>query len=102
MTLDFNLNKVAKVSGITVLNINYLANALKSNFIPGEKINLKIVQEGKEKNQGVGYLSDGTMVIVENGSQKLGQDVEVVVIKNIQSSAGKIVFGDISKNNNPK
>ena len=102
MTLDFNLNKVAKVSGITVLNINDLANALKSTFIPGEKINLKIVQEGKEKNQGVGYLSDGTMVIVENGSQKLGQDAEVVVIKNIQSSAGKIVFGDISKNNNPK
>ncbi len=97
MTLDFNLNKVAKVSGITVLNINDLANALKSVLIPGERISVKVVQEGKEKDQGVGYLNDGTMVIVEGGFHKLGQDAEVVVVKNIQSSAGKIVFGEIAK-----
>ncbi len=98
MTLDFNLNKVAKVSGITVLNINDLVNALKSVFIPGERLNVKIVQEGKEKKQGVGYLNDGTMVIVEDGIDRVGQEVEVVVIKVIQSSAGKIVFGETSKN----
>lgn len=100
MTLDFNLNKVAKVSGITVLNINDLVNALKSVFLPGERLGVKIVQEGKEKKQGIGYLNDGTMVIVEDGIEKVGQDVDVVVIKVIQSSAGKIVFGEIAKNVN--
>ena len=98
MTMDFNLNKVAKVSGVTVLNINDLINALKSVFIPGERLNVKIVQEGKEKKQGVGYLNDGTMVIVEDGIDKMGQEVEVAVIKIIQSSAGKIVFGETFKN----
>lgn len=100
MTLDFNLNKVAKVSGITVLNLNDLVNALKSVFLPGEDLSVKIVQQGKEKKQGIGYLADGTMVIVEEGIDKVGQDVNVVVVKVIQSSAGKIVFGDISIKNN--
>ena len=100
MTMDFNLNKVAKVSGITVLNINDLVNALKTVLLPGERFGVKIVQEGKEKKQGIGYLNDGTMVIVEDGIEKVGQDVEAVVIKVIQSSAGKIVFGEIAKNGN--
>lgn len=100
MTLDFNLNKVAKVSGITVLNLNDLVNALKSVFLPGERLKVKVVQEGKEKKQGIGYLSDGTMVIVEDGIEKVGQEVEIVVIKVIQSSAGKIVFGEVAKNGN--
>jgi len=102
MTMDFNLNKVAKVSGITVLNLNELINALKTVLLPGEKFGVKIVQEGKEKKQGIGYLNDGTMVIVEDGIDKVGQDIEAVVIKVIQSSAGKIVFGETAKNGNGK
>jgi uncharacterized protein YacL len=102
MTMDFNLNKVAKVSGITVLNLNDLINALKTVLLPGERFSVKIVQEGKEKKQGIGYLNDGTMVIVENGIEKVGQEVEAVVIKVIQSSAGKIVFGETAKNGNGK
>lgn len=102
MTMDFNLNKVAKVSGITVLNLNELINALKTVLLPGEKFGVKIVQEGKEKKQGIGYLNDGTMVIVEDGIDKVGQEVEAVVIKVIQSSAGKIVFGETAKNGNGK
>ena len=100
MTMDFNLNKVAKVSGITVLNINDLVNALKTVLLPGERFVVKVVQEGKEKKQGIGYLNDGTMVIVEDGIEKVGQEIEAVVIKVIQSSAGKIVFGEVAKNGN--
>ena len=100
MTMDFNLNKVAKVSGITVLNINDLVNALKTVLLPGERFTVKVVQEGKEKKQGIGYLNDGTMVIVEDGIEKVGQEVEAVVIKVIQSSAGKIVFGEVARNGN--
>jgi len=92
MTLDFNLNKVASVSGVKVLNINDLANSLKTVMLPGEDIMLKIVHEGKEKSQGVGYLVDGTMLIVENAKDKVGQDVSVKVSKVIQSPAGKIIF----------
>jgi len=103
MTLDFNLNKVAKVSGITVLNVNDLINALKTVLLPGEEFSVKILQQGKEKKQGIGYLGDGTMVIVEDGIDKVGQDVSIVVIKVIQSSAGKIVFGEMSnKDSNQK
>lgn len=100
MTMDFNLNKVAKVSGITVLNINDLVNALKTVLLPGERFVVKVVQEGKEKKQGIGYLNDGTMVIVEDGIDKVGQEIEAVVIKVIQSSAGKIVFGELARNGN--
>ncbi|MFZ2664084.1 MAG: TRAM domain-containing protein [Patescibacteria group bacterium] len=96
MTLDFNLNKVAKVSGIKVLNINDLINSLKTMLLPGEDFDVKILQQGKEKKQGVGYLSDGTMVIVEDGIDRVGQDVHVKVLKVIQSSAGKIIFGGTS------
>jgi uncharacterized protein YacL len=97
MTLDFNLNKVAKVSGITILNINDLINALKTVLLPGEKFKARILQEGKEKKQGIGYLSDGTMIIVENGIDKVREEVEAVVMKVIQSSAGKIVFSEVAK-----
>ncbi len=95
MTLDFNLNKVAKVSGIKVLNMNDLINALKTVMLPGEDFTIKVLQQGKEKKQGIGYLSDGTMVVIENGIDKVGQDVSVKVLKVIQSSAGKIVFGEM-------
>lgn len=94
MTLDFNLNKVAKVSGIKVLNVNDLINALKTVFLPSEEFVVKVLQQGKEKKQGVGYLSDGIMVIVENAAEKVGQDINVRVLKVIQSSAGKIIFAD--------
>jgi uncharacterized protein YacL len=96
MTMDFNLNKVAKVSGIKILNLNDLVNALKTVMLPGEDFNVKVLQQGKEKRQGIGYLSDGTMVILENGIDKVGQDVSARVLKVIQSSAGKIVFSEMT------
>ncbi len=95
MTLDFNLNKVAAVSGIKVLNINDLINALKTVLLPGEKMTIKIIQGGKEKQQGIGYLPDGTMVIVEEAKARVGEELEVKVTKTIQSSAGRIIFCEI-------
>jgi uncharacterized protein YacL len=92
MTLDFNLNKVAAVSGIKVLNINDLVNALKTVLLPGEAMRIKIIQQGKEKQQGIGYLPDGTMVIVEEAKTRVGEEVDVKVVKTIQSSAGRIIF----------
>ena len=76
-------------------NINDLANAIKSSFLPGEAIDLKIIHEGTEQGQGVGYLDDGTMVVVENGSDHIRQKVDVVVTKVLQTSAGRMVFGRI-------
>ena len=92
MTLDFNLNKVAKVSGVKVLNINELVNAVKTVVLPGEVFKVKIMQEGKEKQQGVGYLPDGTMIVVENARDKVGTEVDAKVFKVIQSPAGKMIF----------
>lgn len=97
MTLDFNLNKVAKVNGITVLNIHELTEAIKPEFIPGETLKIKVVHEGKEKNQGVGYLPDGTMVVVANGKGLINKNISVEVTKLIQSPAGKMVFSQISQ-----
>lgn len=92
MTMDFNLNKVAKASNVKVLNVNELANVVKHSAIPGEKLKIKIVQEGKEKKQGVGYLDDGTMVVVEGARNKVGKKLTVTVSKVIQTEAGKMVF----------
>jgi uncharacterized protein YacL len=92
LTLDFNLNKVAQIVGVKVLNINDLVNALKTILLPGEQITVKIIQEGKEKEQGVGYMTDGTMLIVENARSHVGEELSVKVAKVIQSAAGKIVF----------
>src|SRR3989344_4276324 len=92
MTMDFNLNKVAKVSGVKVLNLNELVNAVKYAAVPGEKIRIKIVQAGKEPNQGVGYLADGTMVVVAGAQNKVGKTLMVTVSKVIQTDAGKMVF----------
>lgn len=91
-TLDFNLNKVAKAMGISVLNINELVEALKKVVVPGELIQVTISVVGKEKDQGVGYLDDGTMVVVAGGAGLVGQQVTVKVTKVIQSQAGKMVF----------
>ena len=92
MTNDYNLNRVAELQGVNVLNINDLANAVKAVFLPGEELNVKIIQEGKEYNQGVGYLDDGTMVVIEDGKEKLNQIVPVTVTKVLQTSAGRMVF----------
>ena len=92
VTNDFNLNSVAKLQGVAVLNINELTNAVKTVILPGEAMNVKIIQEGKERDQGVGYLSDGTMVVVENAKQNLDQNVEVTVTKVLQTTAGRMIF----------
>ena len=92
MTNDYNLNRVAELQGVTVLNINELANAVKAIFLPGEDLSVKIVQEGREVGQGVGYLDDGTMVVVENGRDYLQDTIGVVVTKVLQTTAGRMIF----------
>ena len=92
LTNDYNLNKVATLQHVPVLNINDLAKALRPNYIPGDSLDLKIVKQGKEQTQGVGYLSDGTMVVVEDGSEYVGSEVPVVVTGALQTSAGRMIF----------
>lgn len=92
LTTDFNLNRVASISGVTVLNINDLANAIKTVAVPGESLNIKLVHVGKDPKQAVGYLTDGTMVVVEDGGALLGQEIEVQVTRMLQSSAGRMIF----------
>jgi len=92
VTNDYNLNRVAALQGVTVLNLNELANAVKSIFLPGERLRLRIMQEGKEVDQGVGYLEDGTMVVVENGRNYIGRTTDLVVTKVLQTSAGRMIF----------
>lgn len=94
MTNDFNLNKVAKLQGVKVLNVNSLANAVKTLVIPGEELELQLSRQGKEKNQGIGYLDDGTMVVVENGKNHLGKNVRIIVTSVIQTPAGRMIFGE--------
>jgi rRNA-processing protein FCF1 len=93
MTNDYNLNKVAKVRGVDVVNINELANALKPAALPGEKMAVRVVKAGEEAGQGVGYLADGTMVVAEGGRDKIGQDVMIIVTSVLQTSAGRMIFG---------
>lgn len=92
LTTDYNLNKVAELQGITVLNINDLANALRPVFLPGERLKIRVVKEGKEHNQGVGYLEDGTMVVVEDARHLIGNLLDVEVKSVLQTSAGRIIF----------
>lgn len=92
VTNDYNLNKVAALQGVVVLNINDLANALKPARIPGEHMEVLVVKAGKENNQGVGYLDDGTMIVVENGQKYIGSTVPVVVTSVLQTSAGRMIF----------
>jgi uncharacterized protein YacL len=93
VTNDYNLNKVAKLHGVDVVNLNDLANALKPVFLPGEMIEVRIVKAGEEAGQGVGYLDDGTMVVVENGREHLNRPVKIAVTSVLQTSAGRMVFG---------
>lgn len=95
-TTDYNLNRLAQLEGVKVLNVNDLANALKPIFLPGEKISIKLIKEGKELNQAVGYLDDGTMVVVENARWLIGKTVEVEVTSILQSPSGRIIFTRLS------
>ncbi|MBU2473692.1 MAG: twitching motility protein PilT [Candidatus Omnitrophica bacterium] len=92
MTTDYNLNRVAQLQGVKVLNINDLANALKPTFIASQRFELKLIKEGKEHNQAIGYLEDGTMVVVEGGKRLIGKTVMIEVTSVLQSSSGRIVF----------
>jgi uncharacterized protein YacL len=92
VTNDFNLNKVAELQGVSVLNINELANALRPVVLPGESIKIFVTKEGKEFNQGVAYLDDGTMVVIENGRKLIGKNAEVTVTSVLQTTAGRMIF----------
>src|SRR5262249_46148694 len=92
VTNDFNLNKVAQLRGVSVLNINELANSLKPVVLPGEVLRVFVIKEGKEAGQGVAYLDDGTMVVVDQGKKALGRTIEVTVTSVLQTTAGKMIF----------
>lgn len=92
LTTDFNLNRVADLQGIRVLNVNSLANAIKPAFLPGEELRVKVIQEGKEAGQGVAFLDDGTMVVVEGGNRFLDRELDVLVTRVLQTVAGRMVF----------
>ena len=93
VTNDYNLNKVARLHGVGVINLNDLANALKPVFLPGEQIEVRIVKPGEEPGQGVGYLDDGTMVVVEGGRDHVNEQVKIAVTSVLQTSAGRMIFG---------
>lgn len=93
LTNDYNLNKVAGLQGLAVLNINELANAVKPVVLPGEEMEVQVIKEGKEFGQGVGYLDDGTMIVVDNGKRFIGRTIHVVVTSVLQTSAGRMIFG---------
>ena len=95
VTNDYNLNKVAEVRGVKVLNINELANAVKPMLLPGEEMTVTIIKAGKENGQGIAYLNDGTMIVVEGGSRRIGETLEVVVTSVLQTSAGRMIFTKI-------
>ncbi len=92
LTNDYNLNRIAELQGVTILNVNELANAVKSVLLPGEDLGVRVIQEGKEAGQGVGYMDDGTMVVIESGRDYLGQEIMVTVTKVLQTAAGRMIF----------
>jgi uncharacterized protein YacL len=95
LTNDFNLSKVARLHQVRVLSLNDLANSLKPLVLPGEKMNIVVLKEGKEYNQGVGYLDDGTMVVVDNARRMIGRAVEITVTSVLQTASGKMIFGKL-------
>jgi uncharacterized protein YacL len=97
ITNDANLNKVAELQGVSVLNINALANALKPVVLPGEELNVYVLKEGKEPGQGVAYLDDGTMVVVENGRRFMGRSLDAIVTSVLQTTAGRMIFAKIKE-----
>mgnify|MGYP000918381183 CR=1 FL=1 len=97
VTNDYNLNRVAGLQGVQVLNINELSNAVKSVVLPGETMAVRVIQEGKEAGQGIAYLDDGTMVVIENGKRYMDSDLEVTVTKVLQTNAGRMIFASPSR-----
>jgi uncharacterized protein YacL len=97
LTNDYNLNRVAHVEGVEVLNINELANAVKPVVLPGEELNVAIIRDGKEHHQGVGYLDDGTMIVVENGRRLIGETIDVQVTSVLQTVAGRMIFAKLKR-----
>jgi uncharacterized protein YacL len=97
LTNDYNLNRIAELQGVSVLNVNELANAVKLVFLPGESIEVNVIQEGKESGQGVGYLDDGTMVVVEDGRNHLNKKINVTVTKVLQTAAGRMIFARLER-----
>jgi uncharacterized protein YacL len=97
VTNDYNLNRVAQVEGVTVLNINELAEAVKPVVLPGEDLHVAIVRDGKEPHQGVGYLEDGTMIVVENGRRLIGEEIDVQVTSVLQTVAGRMIFAKLKR-----
>jgi uncharacterized protein YacL len=97
ITGDYNLNKVAKIHNVPVINLNDLSNALKPVFLPGERVDVRIVKAGEEEGQGVGYLDDGTMIVVESGRPHVGKEVRIGVTSVLQTSAGRMIFGRFEK-----
>jgi uncharacterized protein YacL len=95
VTNDYNLNQVAALQGVKILNLNNLANALKAVVLPGEMLGVQVVKEGKEAGQGIGYLDDGTMVVVEDGRSRIGEALDVLVTSVLQTAAGRMIFGKI-------
>src|SRR5205823_2198244 len=93
VTNDYNLNKIAQLQGVEVINLNELANALKSVALPGEVMTVRLVKQGDQIGQGVGYLDDGTMVVVEQGRGLIGQEVAITVTSVLQTAAGRMIFG---------
>ena len=93
VTNDYNLNKVARIQDVDVINLNDLANAMKPSFLPGEQIEVRVVKAGEEPGQGVGYLDDGTMVVIEGGREHIGKPVHIAVTSVLQTSAGRMIFG---------
>lgn len=98
LTTDYNLNRVASIEGVRVLNINELANAVRPVILPGEHMHTRIVQPGKERGQGVGYLADGTMIVVDSADKLIGQDVQVEITRVFQTVAGKMLFAVLAAN----
>ena len=92
ITNDYNLNKVAELQGVPVLNINELANALKPVVLPGEEMNVQVIKDGKESGQGIGYLDDGTMIVIDGGKKFIGEEVGVLVTSVLQTAAGRMIF----------
>lgn len=98
ITNDYNLSKIAQLENIPILNVNELSNAVKPNLFPGERSAAKVLKEGKEKDQGISYLNDGTMIVIEDTKNKIGQEVEFVVTSVIQTQAGRMIFGKLARN----
>jgi len=99
VTNDYNLSKVAQLRGVDVININDMANSLKPVVLPGEPMEIKIIKPGEEAMQGIGYLDDGTMVVVEDARDRIGEVIELVVTSSLQTSAGRMIFGRVERGN---